>query len=222
MKKKLILICLVIFLLIVACIFISNKYQSKIIQNNDNKIASSSPQINQQDNAVSSSSSGVLATSSSDSKYPTFAEINSVKVDKGNWQVYKDEKYGFEISAPAGWSFIGKLDLFDGTELLIMPNSVGKFNAPTAIGILHNTSSPRDWLKEYRQQAKNNPDPEQIMEISIPTSDGAFVALSHGIYGASVKKGNYVFVFGSMDSSSDLLNQYAMMKAIITTLRFTK
>ncbi|MDD5528062.1 MAG: hypothetical protein PHO56_03770 [Patescibacteria group bacterium] len=225
MKKKTILIWLVVILLIVIGVVVLKEHQSKksyqkIGINQVNKIASSSPLINNQDNVASSSNSETTASSSSNLVYPTFAEINSVKINNNNWQTYKDKKYGFEISAPAGWSFSGKLDLLNGTELLIMPNSDGKFNAPTAIGILYDTSSPKVWLEKYHQEAKDKP--EQIMEINIPTSDGAFVGLSHGIYGAYIRKGNEIFAFGAIDLTSNLLDQYAMMKAIIETFRFTK
>ncbi len=224
MKKKTILIWLAVILLVVGVVVLKEYPLKKSYQKNRanqvNKIASSSSLINQQNNVASSSNLGTIASSSPNLAYPTFAEINAVKIDKNNWQIYKDEKYGFEISAPAGWNFTGKLDLLNGTELLIMPNSDEKFNAPTAIGIIHDTSSPEVWLKKYRQEAKDNP--AQIMEINIPSSDGAFVGLSHGIYGAYVKKGDDVFGFGAMDLNSDLLDQYAMMKAIIETFRFTK
>jgi hypothetical protein len=237
MNKKIVLICLVIVLFIVVGLVVLREYQTTIIHqknktNQGDNVASSSAQTNQPDNVASSSNPGVLATSSPDLAYPTFAEINAIKIDKSDWQTYENKQYGFKISAPKGWAVSltsSDKSLQNGGSLEISPKSGGDFDVPINLSVSENINnlSLKDWIiKAYLSQGASA---ENLNKVEIPTSEEVMsFYFQDSIYGRSysyfIKKENLIYEFDPMSvgMGSNILHEDAMMKAIIETFRFTK
>ncbi|MDD5528065.1 MAG: hypothetical protein PHO56_03785 [Patescibacteria group bacterium] len=216
MKKTAFLIF--ISLLILASLFVYKERQPK-------NIPQKNELIQKIEEKSSSSAATALTSELTGIVHPSFSEIDAVAIDKSNWQIYENKQYGFKISAPKTWSIILSADdgsLENGGQLMIRPtNDNDPLNSPVALQVQIDNSSARDWLLKAVEQAAT--DHEKFIEISIPTSDGAFAETSvMGLYGYNIKKGDKVFGFGAMDVLSDIKNQDAMMKAIVETLRFTK
>jgi len=176
--------------------------------------------------AVSTSTSASIIATSTISRHPTLTEIDSVKIDKGDWQTYKNKQYGFEISAPKSWTIrltASDGSMIDGGSLQISPTTNSQSDIPVDIFInnVGKNSSIRDWV------AKKYLGADSLTKINVPTSDesAAFfspVGNSGAIYSYFVKKGEIIYEFDPMEWGSDLLYGDAQMNAIVESFRFTK
>ncbi len=220
MKKNIIFICVGIVLIIVAGLIIFVKYQSH----------SAVPEVKKE--TISTSTPVSAIASSTISQHPTVVEIDAVKIDKNDWQTYENKQYGYKISAPKDWivSFTSSdKSLQNGGSMQIFPKSSGDFDIPVNISASENVSnlSLEDWIiKAYSSQGAKA---ENLNKVDIPTSDEAMSFYSQdSIYGRSysyfVKKGNLIYEFDPMTAGmgSNILNEDAMMKAIVETFRFAK
>ncbi|HTX87204.1 MAG TPA: hypothetical protein VMC41_04045 [Candidatus Nanoarchaeia archaeon] len=162
---------------------------------------------------------------------PSIVELNKVSINTGDWQTYKNYQYSFEIKGPKSWeikpnSDSGLLD-GEGAFLWFKPDSNGDFYAPVSMAVLDNPDnfSITKWF--LKNNAKYTVGPENFIEINIPTTEEAVAVYvnfinSQGIYKYYVKKNEKIFSFDLMDTGSNIINEDAMINAIVNTLRFNK
>jgi hypothetical protein len=223
MKKKIIIICGGIILVITAGLLIFIKYQSYLAMQEVKKESEAK--------TVSTSTSVSTIASSTISQHPTLAEMDAVKIDKSDWQIYENKQYGFKISAPKGWTTTltsSDKSLENGGSLQIYATTTnGQFDSSVVLSVEKDNEnlSLKDWYFNGVLEGKG--DENNIFQITIPTSDEAVAIRTDDVnspaeYFYFIRKGNLIYGFYSMWIDSDPLDGGAIHQAIVKSIRFTK